>query len=309
MDLATGDVEFRLVFGVSPAEIEGLEGRVDGERIRFALTERGRFDLAAGRYRSTSDLLTVPDGPFQGLTITNCIDKIFAYESTTYTTTVALGVWVLGGPFAPSKDVPPGQAPKEVWICPGTPIELVWGSTGADGVEIDPDVGEVATDGRQTIPDPTSLNRRLHQARQHSTTYVAVTTPLGAAEDHVTVNVIGPGGEEFPQKATYVDGSRYWVAQLPPHTYDPRIKVHAVVIDSGRSDSVTHPSWRVDHLYSGQGPVGTPIPSLNQRTLTGDIHPLPGEYRFTPMPPGVSLPTGEQKRHVYFRLFVESCGD
>jgi hypothetical protein len=298
-----------LVFDIDPGEIPGLAGKVDPRPLHFDLTERGRFDLARGRYHTNSDVLTIEDGAFAGLTILNCTD---GEVSGGCESTLQLGVYVWSDTKSPNPglDIPASHLPKEVWICPGTPVSLLWESKGADAVRIAPDLGELPPNGRQDIPDPTSPNPRLHSSLVQSKGYYAETVPNAGcpvAKDHVTINMIGSAGEPFPQTATYQDGTNYWVAYLPDHTYDSRILVTQVIIDDGRSDSVTHPSWRVDHLYNTQPPVGTTIPSLNSWVNTGAKHPLPGEYRFTPMPSGFPLPSGEHGRTIYFRLMVE-CG-
>jgi hypothetical protein len=195
-----------------------------------------------------------------------------------------------------------------VWICAGTPIKLVWDSTNADSIEITPDLGQQALKGEQIIPDATSPNPKLHLPRTHSTEYRARARRGDfVIDDSVTVNVIAPGGEEFSQKATYVDGHNFWMAHLPDHTYDPRIRVAAMIIDTGHANSVTHPGWRVDHHYNAMTPVATMLPLLDTRVPVGDRHPLPGEYRLTPQPSGAALPPNERDLDIYFRVFVEAC--
>jgi hypothetical protein len=219
--------------------------------------------------------------------------------------TVAIGVAVLSaGPAA--VDIPPGQAPKEVWICPRTPIVLLWESSNADNVDIQPDLGLQPPSGYQVIPDLASPNTDLHRPITNNKVYTADTKGGGcvAAHDQVSVNVV-EDGDEIPQSATYNREFGYWVANLPDHTYDRNIQVEAVIIDTGKPDSITHPSWRHDHIYAGEPPVGTVIPSTNTWTSTSSTFSLPGEHRFTPEPPGTALSSGEQQRVLYFRLRVK----
>lgn len=302
MNLLTGEVTMHLLLRVDPAQVPQLERRRIPPMV-FEITEYGRFDLKTGKFFAKSAPFTVTEGPLAGLTVLNCVD-----DDPPCNSTMSLGISVLGG--SPGNyDLPVDKAPKEVWICPGTSILLLWASTnkGTWSVDINPFPGSVSANGKQKIPDTTSSNPKLQKALQSSTSFVA--TVVGGDcrpdKDDVTVNII-QGGEQFSQTADYHDG-RYWYAYLPDYTYDRNILVSKVMISLGQSDSITHASWRVDHLYSNQPPVGTTIPSLNTWTNVAKKHALPGEYRFTPMPYGTSLPSGEEKRRVYFILEVTQC--
>jgi hypothetical protein len=227
-------------------------------------------------------------------------------EVGTCDATVALGVApVTAGPAV--LDIPAGQAPKAVWICPGTKVVLLWDSTdsGTWTVDIEPDLGTRPPHGYQLIPDPASLNAKLKLPIDRSTKYSA-DTQGGAcidAHDEVSINVVS-AGDEFEQKATYQPEFGYWSAYLPPQVYDQTIKVSDVIIDTGQPDSITHSNWRVDHKFPGTPPVGTPLPTLNAWFTVAGAHTLPGEYIFTPMPYGTKLPQGETEHNLYFRLRV-----
>ncbi|MEN6435931.1 MAG: hypothetical protein ABFD58_08950 [Anaerolineaceae bacterium] len=303
IDLRTGEVTMHLIMHLDLSFIPQFERRGKVLPLVFDITEHGRFDLVNGKFYSHSAPFVVLEGPLAGLTVLNCIDD----DPPCYST-ITLGISVLSGNPA-SYDIPIGKAPKEVWICPGTPIMLLWASTnkGTWSVDINPFPGSVSANGKQKIPDVTSNNPRLQKALSQSTSFVG--TVVGgdcrSDKDDVTVNIIS-GGEQFSQTADFHDG-RYWTAYLPDFTYDRNILVSRIMIALGQADSITHPSWRVDHLYANQPPVGTTLPALNTWTNVAKKHALPGEYRFTPMPYGTQLPAGEERKKLYFILEVTKC--
>lgn len=303
LNLRTGEVTLHLFLRIDLAQIPELERRGKLPPLVIDITEQGIFDLKNGKFSAHSIPFTFSEGPLPGVTVLNCVND----DPPCYST-IAMGVNVLSG-SPTSYDVPLGSAPKEVWICPETPILLLWSSTnkGTWSVDINPFPGSVAASGKQKIPDTSSSNPKLQKALSQSTSFTG--TVIGGdcrgTKTDVTVNVID-GGEQFSQSASY-NPERYWSAYLPDYTYDRNIMVSKIMIALGQSDSVTHPSWRVDHIYSNQPPVGTTIAALNTWTNVAKKHALPGEYRFTPMPYGTKLPQGEEKRVLYFILEVTKC--
>lgn len=303
VDLATGQAHLHLDFTVEPEMITELTGIKRPGAVRFTLDETGHIDLERGLFETHSQLWTVPEGTFKGMTILNCMDKLLPYKAMPYAT-VAIGVNVLSG--SPSNyDIPAGQAPREVWICPGTKVKLVWTSTnqGTWTVCIKPILGDQNPNDSQYIPDAKSGNVQLQKAISRSVTFVAETVggDYLPAKDDVTINVIS-SGDEISQTAAYDAEQHYWKASLPDHTYDRNIRVVQVIIDSGAADSVTWPGWRIDHTYGSEKPVNTQVASPNQWTNVGASHSLPGEYTFRLSPSGTALPAGEDKRVIYFRL-------
>lgn len=170
-------------------------------------------------------------------------------------------------------------------------------------MRISPILGDQNPSGSQIIPDSKSVHPELQKPITQSKTFVALTVggDYLPATDSVTINVIS-SGDEISQTAEYDSEHRYWKASLPDHTYDRNIRVTQVIIDSGVSDSVTWPGWRVDHTYGSEKPVNIQVQALDKWTNVSPSHSLPGEYTFRPMPSGSILPSGEEKRVIYFRL-------
>jgi hypothetical protein len=297
-NLESGHIDITFVMSIDPGTFLPHGKELDPEPMRFEVKEQGWIDIPTGRFTTHSHIMTVQEGALAGLTI---LGGQWARGEARCEATVTLGVLVVNTPSA-SLDVPPEQAPKEVWICPKTPIMLLWDSTNADSIVISPDVGLKGTSGSQQIPDATVGLLPIDR----NTIYTADTNAAPgctAASDKVTINVI-QGGEEIFQTATYVTDFGYWSAYLPSHTYDQQILVDQIIIDS-RPDGIVHPSWRLDHIFAPDPPVGTVIPALNNWTPAATEFRLPGEYRFTPTGPS---PTSDQRRPLYFRLRVK-CRD
>lgn len=303
VDLSTGQAHLFLDFTIEPASLPQFIHLKHLGKIRFTLHENGHIDFEHGCFETHSQLWTVPDGPFAGMTIINCMHLLLPYEASP-NATVTIGVTVLSG-SPTAYDIPAGQAPKEVWICPGTKVKLVWDSTnkGTWVVNIKPILGDQKPQGYQFIPDAKSAAAQLQKAITQSTNFVATTVggDYHPARDDVTINVVS-SGDEISQTAEYDAELHYWRAYLPDHTYDRSIRVSQVIIDSGAKDSVTWPGWRMDHVYGTEKPVNTQMQAQNQWTNVKAAHSLPGEYTFRPMPSGSALPAGEDQRVIYFRL-------
>lgn len=302
-DLRTGYITLNLFFAVRPDFLPLPPKRGAAKAIPFEIKERGWLDFATGNFKTDAGSWTVPDGPLAGLSIVADQTGEIGREECYATMTLGVGIYT-----ASLMGTPPSKAPKKIWICPGTLIVLLWESTnsGTYQVDIQPQLGTCKASGSQTIPDASNSALKAIQKNQ---TFTADTTGgvCVAAHDEVNVYVVSEG-DEVAQTATYEPEYKFWTAQLPDHTYDKKIRVAQVIIDSGKADSITHPRWRVDHIYSST-PTGTEIPALNNWTLASKSHTLPGEYRFTPrLASGQSLPSGEQNRKVYFRLRVGCKG-
>lgn len=303
VDLITGQAHLHLDFTVEPGSISQLAHLKNLDPIRFTLDENGHIDFERGVFETHSQLWTVPEGTFAGLTIINCMHLLIPYQSQPCAT-VVIGVNVLSG--SPSAyDIPAGQAPKEVWICPGTLINLVWDSTnqGTWTVRISPILGDQNPKGHQFIPDTKSVFPEIQKSLTQSKTFVARTVggDYYTAEDYVTINVVS-SGDEISQTAEYDDELHYWKAFLPDHTYDKNIRVSQVIIDAGMADSITWPGWRVDHTYGSEKPVNSQVQAMNQWVNVNPAHSLAGEYTFRVQPSGAALPAGEEQRVIYFRL-------
>ena len=303
VDLATGTAHLHLDFCVEPHSLPQFAHLKDLAPIRFTLDENGHIDLERGSFEAHSQLWTLTEGTFAGLTIINCMDKLIPYTASPCAT-VAIGVNILSGSTS-AYDIPAGQAPREVWICPGTKVKLVWDSTnqGTWTVRISPILGDQNPSGSQIIPDSLSGIPELQKPITQSKTFVALTVGGNylPAKDSVTINVIS-SGDEISQTAEYDAELHYWKATLPDHTYDRNIRVSQVIVDSGMADSVTWPGWRIDHTYASEKPVNTQVQALNTWENVKPSHSLPGEYTFRPQPSGSALPAGEEQRVVYFRL-------
>jgi hypothetical protein len=303
VNMDTGEAHLHLDFTITPSSLSQLANLKNLDPIRFTLDENGHIDQECGIFETHSQLWTVPEGTFAGMTIINCMHLLIPYE-TQPCATVVIGVNVLSG--SPSAyDIPAGQAPKEVWICPRTLINLLWDSTnkGTWTVRISPILGDQNPKGHQFIPDTKSAIPEIQKSITQSKTFVARTVggDYYPAEDSVTINVVN-NGDEISQTAMYDAELHYWKAFLPDHTYDRNIRVSEVIIDSGMADSITWPGWRVDHTYGAEKPVNTQVQALNQWVNVNPVHSLAGEYTFRPQPSGSTLPAGEQQRVVYFRL-------
>lgn len=299
-DPKSGALAVSFVFTLHPRTLKLLGADPGLSPLRFEVREQGWLDVERGIFATHSAQLVVPDGPLAGLTVLGGQGE--GTINGGCSASVALGVAVLSaGPAA--IDIPAGQAPTEVWICPRASVVLLWDSSNCDNVDIQPDLGVRPTSGHQVIPDPASTNADLRRAIDRNTVYTADTVGGGCypAHDQVKINVV-EDGDEVPQSASYNREFNYWVAYLPDHTYDHSSKVDQVIVDTTKADSVTHPSWRLDHLRAGEAPVGTTIPAVNAWANTPAAFSLPGEYRFTPQPPGVAVPSGDQQKTLYFRL-------
>jgi hypothetical protein len=293
-----GHIALHIVFTLRPEALGPLAEGVEMEPIRFELDERGWLDLETRSFQTHCQFWSVPGGPFAGLTLMGgqgegTIGPCYA--------TMDLGVWVAS---KAKLGIPAGQAPSQVWICPRTPIALVWESKSAGTWHVDilPSLGTVLATGSQRFPDP--LLPALKPVAK-TTVYTAKTSggKCIAAQDTAMVKVVTPG-EIISQTADYWPEFGYWSAELPDCTYDANIQVSEIIIDTVNKNSVTHPKWRVDHIYGGK-PTGTEMPLLNDWTPVAAPHPLPGEYRFGPrLAKGAGLPVGEEGRKVFFRLKV-----
>lgn len=308
-NLKSKHISLNLIFSLDKKELHPLVAGVaglDAKPVRFEIVERGWLDLETGTASTHSRPFTIPEGPFAGLTI---MGGQFDEQCDA---NVTLGVVVApAGEAVP--DIPPGQAPEEIWICPNTPIVLLWNSSNADNVEISPDLGVRDPSGYQRIPGTTPDGDTL-SAIDRNLEYIATTRgSCNSASDRVSVHVV-IGTEEIPQIAEYNDFYGYWNCNLPSHTYDESILVDEIIIDTVnpsdgtvRTDSISHTRWRMDHVYSTLAPTGTTIPSLDTWHNTAASFPIPGSYRFTPIDPTTGDPLDqfsddEKKLKVYFRL-------
>jgi hypothetical protein len=301
-DLRNGQIVLSFIFSLSSQALMPMSEKLGLKKpIGFEIVESGWLDLETGRCRTHSGVFTIPEGPFAGMTVTGCN---FSSCDDQCQDTLHLGVGVYSSALL---GVSAADAPNAVYICPKTPIALLWESN-APQVDIAPDVGAQKSKGYQLIPDPVSSNAALKKPLEQTGTYTytADTSHSDCLSAHASVSVtVISEGFETAQTAYYDPEYKYWYAYLPPNTYDENIKVAEVVIQSSafsKPDSVTLPKWRVDHIYPPWSPVGTQIPALDHWTNTASLYCLPGEYKFTPMLSGASLPAGEQKRIVYFKL-------
>ncbi|MBI4672125.1 MAG: hypothetical protein HY741_10725 [Chloroflexi bacterium] len=291
-DFRTGYITLNIRLVVRPDFLPQYK-EFAAQPIPFQFQERGWLDLTSGRFKTDAGTWTIPDGPLAGLSI---VGDQFTTEIPC-SATLSLGVGLKTSSFYGKSAK---QAPKKVWKCAKTPIILLWQATNCTQVDIQPLLGVKNLTGYQELPDIS--NPTLKDPVMKSTAFTGETQgECDSVTDEVNVYVVGEG-EEISQTATYEPEYKFWTAQLPDHTYDQNIKVSQIIIDSGKSDSITHPRWRVDHVFSGAA-TGTEIPALNNWTNLSKVHALPGEYRFTPrLASGSKLPSGEEKRIIYFRL-------
>ncbi|GIK43818.1 MAG: hypothetical protein BroJett011_76510 [Chloroflexota bacterium] len=320
-NLENKHIRLELVFTIGQETLGGL-GTKPGLRsilpVPFELVEQGWLDLETGHYITHSSIYTIPSGPFAGLTLMGDWPPPQAYLVDPCPS-LLLGVSIAEFTSRCSYIVPPpSMASKQIWICPSTPIVLTWEAENVEYVEISPSLGRRLSHGHQLIPElnpeecegEVLLSPELGLAIERSTTYMADTVagecgPEREQHDQVEVIVVNEEKEssqtaEF-RRAGY---SGIWFAELYPNTYDENLKVNGVIIDSGQPHSVTHPSWRLDHIFPGEDPAHVDIESLNTWASAEFLFSLPGEYRFTPMPVGTSLPSGEEELTLYFRLKI-----
>jgi hypothetical protein len=265
---------------------------VVGGPLRFEIIERGKFDVSSGRCRLTAEPFGVKDGPLSGLTFSNPPGTRDCFY------TLGFGVVVRNNNAWPA-GAPAGNAPSNIWIWPNTEVMLVWDSNALQ-VDIKPAIGVKGSSGQQVLPD---YSEKLSPVDR---TVVYVCSTVGEeckpAMKVVQIDVVS-GGQEIPQSAPYNDSAGFHNTFLPPHTYDPNILIDSVRIDTGNPDSVLHLRWRLDYI-GGTGQVGTVIPSVGTWYRTSGEHPMPGEYRFTPVVDGGAYPAGDRNKIVYFTLKV-----
>lgn len=298
-NLESGDISLTFVFFLTPDKLGPIGERIGPEPIHFEIAERGWFDLETGNFRTHSNLFTIPEGPFEGLSILGgqgCADIDSCYA------TVYLGV---GLAYAPPSiwDGPPQNWRTEAYICPNDPIRLAWDSTNAGNVYIGPTVGTYGPKGSQAIPDPIKkldpiLNTTSFWAQTRNETGGCSRSGKAVADIYVLKK-----GDEISQDATCQPEYPRWVTKLPDHCYSRSILVEEVTILS-KPGGITHDLWRLDHQYQGKW-VGTKDLRLGTPTLTSAVHPLPGEYIFTPDESYSKLPPSDMQRRLYFRLKVK----
>lgn len=292
-DLQTGYLTLKIFAAMRP---NFLSPSIEPQTIPFEIRERGWLDLSTGQYKTDAGTWTLRDGPLAGLTIVGDQSGTVGNGECYATMTLGVGIQTPALYGMSAKD-----ASKSVWICPRTPIVLLWEATKCGNVEINPLIGTRNIKDSQTIPSVSPALKAIEQPIR----FTADTRggDCVSAHDEASIYVVAEG-DEIAQTAVYQPEYKFWTAQLPEHTYDKNIRVTDVIIDSGQPDSITHPRWRLDHIFSGT-PTGTEIPALNNWTKNSSAHALPGEYRFTPrVAAGTTLPAGEQARILYFRLRV-----
>jgi len=303
LNLETGEIFLNFQLSIPADLLQPLSEKADiGKGLRINVKERGYFNPVTGEGQTFSELYTVQDGPFEGLTI---MGDQFGEDCKA---SLAMGAWLLTPASSPPSGLNAYQANKNVYKHKNTPVMLLWQSSSAGSwqVEIKPDLGTVQQTGFQKIPDLSSLNTKLHRSIDRDITYdgSVVGGVCGPAFDKVDINV-KKGDEYVQQTATFRDqmGAK-WYTRLDADQYDQNLKIYKVIIDTGKPDSVQHPDWHLDHKFPGDPQSGTNIPSLNNWTFTSGQFSLPGDYFFKPMPQGVSLPGAEYQRVLYFRLLI-----
>lgn len=261
LNIESKELSFTFVLVLTPEMIPALKELGVSSEVELTIKEEGEMDIWTGAFETHAETFQLPGG----------IKVSGGQFGGGCKTDVDLYINVIHARF----DIPRRHI-KEVWICPGDRVELIWeSSSDVSSCDLDEGIGTVPTNGHIDVT-PTS-----------DTEYTITAHGKCDETDDVEVHVIEAGDEHnlvaMPDYRTGV-----WGLNLPVEICSPSIIITSIRPAPCFWGASVWPSWACGKI----DPDGTTTYfDIIGRTSPGDI-PLAGDWSFVPIVPGTYTQQG-----------------